>query len=127
MFKFKPAYASQFRHQCLVDRDKSGTTGQWRSVETYDFNNVGLAVVTSTTADVYALRLHLRDVRPLIAYDIRPSNLPPDKNIIAFPISPKYVKQGCLDGMSGTESDPDYPPYERYKSYYKPGEAYALK
>jgi hypothetical protein len=61
------------------------------------------------TADIFALRLRLKGRRPLVGYQIRPNvDIPRDKNIIAFPIDPRYVKQGTLDGRRGLKADPTY-------------------
>lgn len=92
-------------------------------------DNVGLAVVQSETADVFALRL--RHNGALIAFQMRPNpDIPKDWNIIHFPINPRYVKQGALDGKIGPVPDVDYPnalAYSSDSSYFKPLEAYALK
>lgn len=107
---------------------RAETSGQWTDNNTFNFNNVGIALVTSCTADVYAMRLKLRDRSPLIAYTIKPSDLPADRNIITFPINATYTKQGCLDGRCGLKADTDYvKTVGREQSYYKPTEAYALK
>jgi hypothetical protein len=91
--------------------------------------NVGLALVQSETADVFALRL--RHNGALIAFQMRPNpDIPKDWNIIHFPINPRYVKQGTLDGKIGPVADVDYPnalTYSSDSSYFKPIEAYALK
>ncbi|MGH7594862.1 MAG: LamG-like jellyroll fold domain-containing protein [bacterium] len=92
-------------------------------------DNIGLALVQSETADVFALRL--RHNNALIAFQIRPNpDIPKDWNIINFPINPRYVKQGTLDGKMGPLADVDYPnalTYSSDSSYFKPVEAYALK
>lgn len=91
--------------------------------------NTGQALVKSETADVFALRL-LRN-GALISYQMRPNpDIPKDFNIISFPINPRYVKQGTLDGKIGGKPDADYPnalTYSPDSSYFKPIEAYALK
>jgi hypothetical protein len=92
-------------------------------------DNVGLALVQSQTADVFALRL--AHTGALIAYQMRPNpDIPKDWNIITFPINPQYTKQGTLDGKVGLTADPDYPNALNYRpdsSYFKPIEAYQLK
>ena len=92
-------------------------------------DNVGLALVKSRTADVFALRLKHNGA--LIAYQMQPNpDIPEDWNIISFPINPRYVKQGTLDGKIGLIADVDYPnalTYSPDSSYFKPIEAYALK
>jgi hypothetical protein len=92
-------------------------------------DNFGFALVESATADVFALRL--RHNNALVSYQMRPNpDIPPDRNIITFPINPSYTKQGTLDGKVGLEADPDYPnalTYSPDSSYFKPIEAYALR
>lgn len=96
--------------------------------------NNGLALVQSDTMDVFALRLAHNGA--LVAYRMRPNpDIPKDWNILMFPINPRYVKQGTLDGRVGAREDgsvqvdPDYPQATQYGeySYFKPREAYALK
>jgi len=91
-------------------------------------NNMGYALVKSSTADLFALRMK-RD-GSVVAYQILPNpDIPEDWNIIMFPLNPKYVKNGTLDGMVGLVPDPDYPNAKDGDrgSYFKPLEAYALK
>jgi hypothetical protein len=97
-------------------------------------NNVGFALVQSATADVFAMRL--AHTGTLVCYRMSPNpDIPRDWNIIPFPINPRYVKQGTLDGSLGFDErgakvlDPDYvgaAGYGEY-SYFKPREAYSLK
>ncbi|SDS73183.1 Concanavalin A-like lectin/glucanases superfamily protein [Streptomyces sp. TLI_053] len=95
--------------------------------------NTGMALVQSQTADVFALRL--AHTGALVAYRMMPNpDIPPDWNIIHFPINPRYTKQGTLDGAVGFDdrgkvTDPDYPTATGYGeySYFKPRDAYALK
>ena len=98
-------------------------------------DNIGFALVISQTADIYAQRLKHNNA--LIAYQFQPNpDIPADWNLIPFPINPRYIKQGTLDGKvgfncnGGVQMDPDYPPnatgYREF-SYFKPKEAYALK
>ncbi|MFI6585694.1 hypothetical protein [Embleya sp. NPDC050493] len=95
--------------------------------------NIGMALVQSQTADVFALRL--AHTGALVAYRMMPNpDIPRDWNIIHFPINPRYVKQGTLDGAVGFDdrgkvTDPDYPIATGYGdySYFKPRDAYALK
>jgi hypothetical protein len=95
--------------------------------------NTGMALVQSETADVFALRL--AHTGTLVAYRMLPNpDIPKDWNIIHFPINPRYVKQGTLDGAvgfsdQGKVTDPDYPTAVNYGeySYFKPRDAYALK
>ena len=92
-------------------------------------DSVGLALVRSETADVYALRL--KQNQRLVSFQMRPNpDIPPDRNIITFPMNPRYVKQGTFDGKVGLKPDVDYPnalTYSSDSSYFKPIEAYALK
>ncbi len=95
--------------------------------------NVGMALVQSQTADIFALRL--AHTGALVAYRMRASpDIPRDWNILTFPINPQYTKQGTLDGGVGFDEhgkvlDPAYPNALQYGeySYFKPREAYALK
>jgi hypothetical protein len=91
-------------------------------------NNMGYALVKSGTADLFALRL--KRTGSLVAFQILPNpDIPEDWNIIMFPLNPKYVKNGTLDGMVGLVADPEYPNAVMGErgSYFKPLEAYALK
>ncbi|PSN79918.1 hypothetical protein C8B47_09195 [filamentous cyanobacterium CCP4] len=91
--------------------------------------NMGFALVQSQTADVFALRLKHNSA--LVSYQMRPNpDIPPDRNIINFPINPAYTKQGTLDGKVGFNPDPAYPnalTFSSDSSFYKPVEAFALK
>lgn len=96
--------------------------------------NTGFAVVQSETADIFALRLAHNNA--LVSFRMQPNpDIPKEKNIIPFPINPRYVKQGTLDGTIGYDADgrvvrdPDYAVNTGYGeySYFKPREAYALK
>jgi hypothetical protein len=91
--------------------------------------NIGIALVQSETADIFALRL--QHTRALVAYQMRPNpDIEKDWNLITFPINRQYVKQGTLDGKVAIQADPDYPmamDYSSDSSYFKPIEAYALK
>jgi len=96
--------------------------------------NTGFAIVESETADVFALRLEHNHA--LISLNLTPNpDIPKDRNLIPFPINPRYTKQGTLDGAIGYNPqgqkllDPDYANASGYGeySYFKPMEAYALK
>jgi hypothetical protein len=92
--------------------------------------NIGMALVKSETADIFALRL--KHNHALVSFQMRPNpDILPDRNIITFPLNPRYTKQGTLDGKIGVlDIDPDYPNARIYSpdsSYFKPIEAYALK
>ena len=87
-------------------------------------SNVGCALVKSLTADLYASKL--RSTGMMVKLTVVPNpNIPEDVNIINFPINPKYVKNGTLDGNVGLKPDPDVDP--RAPSYFRPVEAYAIK
>lgn len=90
-------------------------------------NNEGVALVKSATVDIYMLLLDKTDT--MVGFDYIPSkNIPEDLNYIYFPMNPKYVKNGTLDGKSGLQNDPDYPQADVERgSYFKPVEAYSLK
>ena len=92
-------------------------------------DNVGMAFVISETADLFALRL--KHNHALVAFQARPNpDIPADRNIITFPINPRYTRQGTLDGKVGLEVDPNYPNAQGYSadvSYFKLSEAYRLK
>jgi hypothetical protein len=97
-------------------------------------DNMGFALVLSQTADIYAQRLKHNNA--LIALQFKPNpDIPTDWNLIPFPINPRYIKQGTLDGKVGfnddgtVHTDESYPQAATYGeySYFKPKEAYALK
>lgn len=96
--------------------------------------NTGYALVRSSTADLYALRL--RETQTLVSFRMLPDlHVPVDWNIIPFNINPLYTKQGTLDGVVGFDAsgqpvaDPDYPNAtgQAGLSYFKPQEAYDIK
>lgn len=87
-------------------------------------SNVGCAIVKSLTADLYASKL--RSTGMMVKLTAVPNpDIPEDVNIINFPINPKYIKNGTLDGKVGLKTDPDVDP--RAPSYFRPVEAYAIK
>ena len=90
-------------------------------------NNLGIAIVKSATADLFMMAL--KGTQTPVGYTVVPNDqIPVDTNIIDFPINPKYVKNGTLDGKVGLVNDPDYPNANSERgSYFKPVEAYALK
>jgi len=89
--------------------------------------NVGYALVVSRTADMFAL--YLESTGAMVGFTVIPNlDIPPDKNIIHFPINPKYTKNGTLDGKVGLITDTDYPNADvKRGSYFKPTEAYTIK
>jgi hypothetical protein len=85
-------------------------------------DNGGYALVKSRTADLYALQL--KATRAIVSYQVVPNpDIPEDWNIITFPIDPRYVRNGSLDGWVGFHRDDD----AHTDSYFKPREAYQLK
>jgi hypothetical protein len=108
------------------ERDTSGgayLTGERRYIP----SNEGYALVKSMTADMYSL--HLRNTGALVSLVVVPNlAIPQDVNVIAFPINPRYVKNGTLDGKVGLANDPDWTDANvNPGSYFRPAEAYALK
>ncbi|QJI28371.1 hypothetical protein HKK55_06475 [Pseudomonas sp. ADAK18] len=93
----------------------------------YIQNNVGIALVKSSTADLYMQAL--KGTQTPVGYVLAPNTtIPVDTNIIDFPINPRYVKNGTLDGKVGLVNDPDYPEANDERgSYFKPLEAYGTK
>ena len=111
-------------------------TGEWSHPamgQRYVPRNVGFALVESETADVFAMRLQHPDPsrRIVVGLRMQPNpDIPKDWNIITFPINPRYVKQGTLDGKVGFDPDADYPNalnYSNDSSYFKPEEAYRMQ
>ena len=90
-------------------------------------DNQGYALVKSTTADLYIVTLKGRG--SLVKYTVVPDpDIPEDVNIIDFPINPKYIKNGTVDGKVGLKNDPDFPNADEVRgSYFRPLEAYAIK
>jgi hypothetical protein len=89
-------------------------------------DNGGYALVQSLTADLYALTF--RATGAAVGTIIIPNPaIPPDRNIIVFPMNSQYTKNGTLDGKVGLANDPAYPDAdERRRSLFRPIEAYAL-
>lgn len=111
-------------------------TGNWEAANAvlnltvgrrYIQNNVGIALVKSSTADLYMQAL--KGTQTPVGYVLAPNTtIPVDTNIIDFPINPRYVKNGTLDGKVGLVNDPDYPEANDERgSYFKPLEAYDTK
>jgi hypothetical protein len=68
--------------------------------------NIGYALVVSSLADVFVLRL--KRSRKMVSYQVVPvPDLPPEVNTITFLINPTYLKNGTLDGQVGTEAADD--------------------
>lgn len=70
-------------------------------------DNVGYALVSSLTADVY-LTFNVA-THAAVGRSVVPNpDIPPDNNIITFQINSGYTKNGTLDGKVGLYTDPDY-------------------
>ena len=90
-------------------------------------NNIGYALVESMTADRYVAIL--RSTKTMVATLLVPNlDIPPDRNIITFPIRADYTNNGTLDGKVGLANDPQIPnPDLARGSYFRPTEAYAWR
>ncbi|TMR90051.1 hypothetical protein [Nonomuraea basaltis] len=88
--------------------------------------NLGYALVESLTADFYAMVYHATGAA--IGTIIVPNlAIPPDRNLLMFPIDEAYTKNGTLDGKVGLVNDPSWPSADASRgSYIRPAEAYAL-
>lgn len=99
--------------------------------------NVGYALVVSSVADVYAIRL--ARTGKMLGYQVRPvEGMPPEVNTITFLMNPAYTMQGSLDGMTGSQATSgrymkDVPEMRAQfgssypSSFYRPNEARDLK
>lgn len=90
-------------------------------------DNYGSALVESLVADSFAIS----DARTgaMLGVMLIPNlAIPPDRNIVTFPLKNDYTKQGTLDGKVGFVDDPSYDHADQVRgSYFKPAEAYRLK
>jgi large repetitive protein len=88
--------------------------------------NTGVGVVESLTADVYVTVCKATGAS--LGTVVLPNlDIPPDRNLVVFPIADRYTKNGTLDGKVGLANDPSYPDADAKRgSYFKPNEAYAL-
>ncbi|RAL20040.1 hypothetical protein DL240_18940 [Lujinxingia litoralis] len=119
--------------------DTQGVTGDWEPFEPnpenylnpevgrrFEVSNVGYALVESLTADMYAMTY--RPTGAAVGTIVLPNPaIPPDQNILIFPIRDGYTHAGSLDGRIGLVDDPRRggdPPGRA--SYFKPVQAYAL-
>lgn len=121
-----------------ASKSTMGVAGDWEPVgKTPDdyFNptvgrrfvpdNLGYALVESLTADRYALTVGHTNTAAGIIIVPNPA-IPPDRNVIIFPMDDHYTQQGTLDGKIGMRNAPAYPDADiRRGSYFKPVEAYA--
>lgn len=72
----------------------------------YQPKNIGYALVISSLADVFVLRL--RRSRKMVSYQVVPvPDLPPEVNTITFLINPAHLQNGTLDGQIGTAAADD--------------------
>ncbi len=94
----------------------------------YRPNNMGIAVVKSRTADLYAIQNSVTKKTTGIKAVPDP-NIPEDINYIMFKINPDYIKNGSLDGRIGFDNDIQYPDllHNEKASYFKAQEAYQLQ
>ncbi|MEO6500435.1 MAG: LamG-like jellyroll fold domain-containing protein [Jatrophihabitantaceae bacterium] len=88
--------------------------------------NLGYALVESLTADLFAMVYH--GTGAAVGTMIIPNPaIPPDRNLLLFPMNAQYTKNGTLDGKVGLVNDSVLGDAdERRRSYFKPAEAYAL-
>ena len=84
-------------------------------------DSTGYAVVKSRVANVYASRIAGTSTALKLTM-VPDDQIPPDTNLIDFPLNPAYIQTGNLDGQIGYKKDPRTP-----ESFYRPAEAYALK
>lgn len=88
-------------------------------------DNLGYALVESLTADQYALTLGHSNTATGVIVVPNPA-IPPDRNIILFPMDNSYTLAGSLDGKIGLKNAPGYEDADiRRGSYFKPVQAYA--
>jgi large repetitive protein len=116
--------------------DQLSVGGEWERADDvlnpevgrrYVPENIGYAVVKSLTADFYLITL--KGTNSVVKTTLEPDpNIPEDVNVIDFPIDPRYVKNGTLDGMVGFTPDRSFPDAgQQPSSYFRPLEAYQLK
>ncbi len=68
--------------------------------------NIGYALVISSTADVFIVRL--KRSKKMVSYKILPvKDVPPQINTITFLMNPSYTLAGSLDGQVGTNAADD--------------------
>ncbi len=110
--------------------DSLGPAGVWEAEDAvfnptvgrrFVTDSVGYALVKSLTADLYSSQLKGSDTT--VKLTVIPSeDIPPDVNLIDFPLNPAYVQTSSLDGKIGLKELPEQTP-----SFFRPVEAYALK
>jgi len=119
--------------------DKVGLSGDWEPFASdpddllnpavgrrYLADNIGYALVESLSADLYATIFE--PTGAALGTIILPNPaIPPDRNILHFPIDPAYTQIQTLDGKVGFVNMPGLPnPDIERGSYFKPYEAYGL-
>ncbi|KAB7740617.1 hypothetical protein GA707_19145 [Nostocoides sp. F2B08] len=120
-------------------RDTLGISGDWEPYEEEQTDylnpqvgrrfvpdNLGCALVESLTADLYAVTFAATG-QALGTVVVPNPTIPPDRNILMFPMNKQNTLAGCLDGKIGLVNDPAYPSADRQRgSFYKPIQGYAL-
>jgi hypothetical protein len=88
--------------------------------------NLGYALVESLTADMYAMIF--QSTGAAVGTIILPNfAIPPDRNLLMFPINDQYTQNGTLDGKVGLVNSPSWKGADvRRGSYFRPTEAYAM-
>lgn len=120
-------------------RDTLGISGDWEPREADPGNylnpqvgrrfvpeNLGYALVESLTADLYAMTFASTG-QALGTVVVPNPAIPPDRNVLMFPMDRQDTLAGCLDGKIGLVDHPAYPGADRQRgSFYKPVEGYSL-
>ena len=90
-------------------------------------DNLGYAMVESLTGDLFSVVF--KTTKASLGTIVIPNlDIPPDRNIMLFPIDDTYTKASTLDGKIGLMNDPKYQDADIERgSYYKPVEAYAMQ
>lgn len=93
----------------------------------YLADNLGYALVESLSADLFATIFE--PTGAALGTIILPNpGIPPDRNILHFPIDPTYTQIQTLDGKVGFVNMPGLPNADIVRgSYFKPFEAYGLE
>lgn len=88
--------------------------------------NLGYALVESLTADMYVMTFQATGAA--VGTIIVPNfAIPPDRNLLMFPISTGYTENGTLDGKVGLVNSPHWRSADIVRgSYFQPTQAYAL-
>jgi hypothetical protein len=122
-----------------TQRDTMGVNGDWEDFQSdpkryfnpvvgrrFVVDNAGYALVESLSADLYAITFG--PTKASLGSLILPNPaIPPDRNIIVFPMHGKYTKNGTLDGKVGLLNDSDWLDADIQRgSYFQPAQAYAL-